>query len=99
MARGVTAAMTPPQSQKGEITPFPATRMDPSPRKGRQILGTVTHVCNLNYGTNELIRITETDSRAQRTDLQLCQGGVEGAGAGRRGMHRKPGLGDTNYHT
>lgn len=41
----------------------------------------ITHMWDLTYGTNELIHERETESEAQRTDVQLptvCGGGMGG---------------------
>ena len=41
----------------------------------RQIPDDITYMWNLNYGTNEPIYKTETDSQTQRTELWLPRGG------------------------
>ena len=49
-------------------------------KRERQIPYDINYMCNLNYGTNELINKTETDSQTERTNLWLPKGRQEGSG-------------------
>ena len=61
-----------------------------SQKRERQIVYDITYIWNLKYGTDEPIYETETDSWAQRTDLQLLSEG--------EGWSERLGLADVNYY-
>jgi len=56
-----------------DVTRDSHTKSSKSERK-RKIPYRITYMWNLNYGTNEPIYKTETDSQTLRTDLWLSSG-------------------------